>query len=88
MTTEVRVGGADAASLGKLVEGTNQDGLWLAAVKLEIVSAHSGADVTQVGVGGGDHVDGVELGLDIDLGVISIIVEVNVMLSDVSKCSR
>lgn len=29
--------GADAASLGKLVEGMNQEGLCLAAVKLEIV---------------------------------------------------
>lgn len=38
--------GADAASLGKLVEGTNQEGLCLAAIKLEVVLAHPGADVT------------------------------------------
>lgn len=38
--------GADAASLGKLVEGTNGEGLCFAAVKLEVILAHPGADVT------------------------------------------
>ena len=43
-------GGTNIGSLGKLVGGADQDCLRLAAVELEVVVAHPGADVFQAGV--------------------------------------
>lgn len=45
-------GGADVGGLGKLVGGAYQDCLSLAAVELEVVGGHPGADVFQAGVQG------------------------------------
>ena len=75
-------GKSNVTSVCKLFGVADQDCLHLAAVDLEEVVIHPGAQILKAGVKGGDCVGGVGLHFNIYLGVIGIAVEVDAMLSD------
>lgn len=64
-------------ALASWLVSSDQEGLFLTAVKLKLA-----AGVAQAGVEGRGGVGGVVLGFDVDLGVISVTAEADVMLSD------
>ena len=72
-------GGTNVGSLGKLVGGANQDCLRPAAVELEVIVAHPGADDFQAGFLGWRQYG---FRFDVDLGVVGIAVKIDVVLSD------